>query len=90
MLPQSSPDGNQGMSKVEFSNTAINMISSLHGSDQPALERTITTIKKDLNDSTRVKKLKGYPNVYVARGDGLRIVFRKAGDSAIVTSVATS
>lgn len=76
------------MSQVVISNTAINMLSSLYPKDRRKVDLAIASVKADVENPDRVKKLDGYTNVFVARGNGLRAIFQRNGDSSVVTSVA--
>ena len=73
---------------VEVSNTAFNIISSMHRNDQARIQRTVDTVKSDVRDLSRATPLNGYSDVFVTRGHGLRMIFRKLGDKAIVTTVS--
>ncbi len=78
----------QGGSVVLISNTAANMLSSLHPHSRNKAQAAIENIKSDIDDPTKVKKLIGYDNVFVAYGHGMRVVFTREGDSSVVTSVS--
>lgn len=78
----------QAAADVEISNTAFNIISSMHHNDQARIQSTLEAVKADVRDFSRAKPLQGYSDVFVARGHGLRMIFRKLGDKAIVTTVA--
>jgi hypothetical protein len=73
---------------VEISNTAINMISSMHDGDQVRVRETLAAVEADVRDPSRVRRLPDYPDVFVARGRGLRVIFRTSGGKAFVTTVA--
>ncbi|MBV8687770.1 MAG: hypothetical protein JOZ90_03865 [Alphaproteobacteria bacterium] len=74
-------------SDVEISNTAINMISTMHHGDRARVEDTIARVIADVNGSN-VQRLRNYPDVFVARGGGLRVIFKKGGGKSYVTTVA--
>lgn len=72
---------------VLVSNTAANMVSSLHPFDQTGADATMATIRSSVLDSTKVKSIAGLENAFVARAGDLRVVFRTEGDSVLITSV---
>jgi len=78
----------QTSGEVEISNTAINMISSMHAGDRRQVEETIARVIADVNDSSKVKQLGDYSDVYVARGRGLRVIFKRGAGKSYVTTVA--
>jgi mRNA-degrading endonuclease RelE of RelBE toxin-antitoxin system len=73
--------------RVLISNTAANMISSLHPFNKSKANAALTTIKSSVLDPAKVKKIAGVDNAFVARAGDLRVVFKKEGDSVVITSV---
>lgn len=78
----------QLIGNVEISNTAINMISTMHGGDRARVAETIARVIADVNDTNSAQRLKDYPDVFVARGRGLRVIFKKGAGKSYVTTVA--
>jgi hypothetical protein len=78
----------QTSGEVEFSNTASNMISTMHGGNRDGVEGTIARVIADVKDTSKAKPLKNYPNVFVVHGRGLRVIFKKDGGKFYVTTVA--
>ena len=74
--------------RVSISNTASNMLSSLHPTSKTKANAAFAAIKSDMADPTKVKKLAGFDDTYVARGHGIRVVFKKDGDKSVITSIA--
>ena len=72
---------------VLVSNTAANMISSLYPFNKTKADATLATIRSSVLDQTKVKKIVGVENAFVARAGSLRVVFRTEGDSVFITSV---
>lgn len=64
------------------------MISSLVGASATKAKAAIKTIEADIKDPTKVRKLDGYDNVFVARGHGMRVVFKTEGESSVITAVS--
>ncbi|WP_407518541.1 hypothetical protein [Methylobacterium oryzisoli] len=73
--------------RVLVSNTAANMISSLHPFDKAEAESVLAMIKSSVLDPTRVKTIVGVDNAFVARAGDLRVVFKNEGDAIVITSV---
>lgn len=73
--------------RVLVSNTAVNMISSLHPFSKSEANAALATIKSSVLDPAKVKKIVGVENAFVARAGDLRVVFKKEGDSVLITSV---
>lgn len=78
----------QTSGEVEISNTAINMISTMHAGDRRKVDETIALVIADVNDTSKVKQLRDYSDVFVARGRGLRVIFKKGAGKSYVTTVA--
>lgn len=76
------------MADIEIGNPAYNMVSSLVGEDREQLDRVIEAVKANVLDGDRAVTLSGYDDVYVTRGRGLRVIFRKSDSRTVVTSVA--
>lgn len=74
--------------RVSISNTASNMLSSLFPTSAAKVDAAFETIKADMADPTKVQKLAGFDDVYVARGHGIRVVFKQDGYDAVITAVA--
>ena len=64
------------------------MLSSLFPTSTAKVDAAFKTIKADMADPTKVQKLAGFNEVYVARGHGIRVVFKQDGDDAVITAVA--
>ncbi|MGC1301466.1 MAG: hypothetical protein WA840_03735 [Caulobacteraceae bacterium] len=75
--------------RVLVSNTAANMISSLYPFNKTKANVALANIKSSVLDQTKVKKIVGVDNAFVARAGDLRVVFKNEGDSVIITSVIT-
>lgn len=73
--------------RVLVSNTAANMISSLHPFDKAEAEAALATIKSSVLDATKVTKIVGVDNAFVAPAGDLRVLFENEGDSIVITSV---
>jgi hypothetical protein len=73
--------------RVLVSNTAANMISSLHPFNRTKASAALATIKSSVLDPAKIKKIDGVDNAFVARAGDLRVVFKNEGDSVIITSV---
>ena len=73
--------------RVLVSNTAVNMIWSLHPFNKGKATAALEKIKSSVLDSTKVEPIIGADNAFVARAGNLRIVFKKEGDSVVITSV---
>lgn len=74
--------------RVSLSNTASNMLSSIFPTSQAKLKAALETIKADISDPAKVKKVAGFDDLYVARSDGMRVVFKRTDDASVITSVA--
>ncbi|WP_288582634.1 hypothetical protein [uncultured Methylobacterium sp.] len=74
--------------RVSISNTASNMLSSLFPTSTAKVDAAFETIKADMADPAKVQKLAGFDDLYVARGHGIRVVFKQDGDDAVITAVA--
>ncbi|MGX7704134.1 hypothetical protein [Methylobacterium sp. Gmos1] len=74
--------------RVSISNTASNMLSSLFPTSKAKVDAAFETIKADMADPANVQKLAGFDDVYVARGHGIRVVFKQDGDGTVITAVA--
>ena len=72
---------------VLVSNTAANMIASLHPFDKKEADAALATAKSSVLDPAKAKRIAGVDNAYVARAGKLRVVFRIEGDSVLITSV---
>ena len=73
--------------RVLVSNTAANMVSSLHPFDKAEADAVLATITSSVLDPAKVKAIAGVDNAFVARAGKLRVTFRMEGDSAVITSV---
>jgi hypothetical protein len=73
--------------RVLVSNTAANMISSLHPFNKTKASAALATIKASVLDPSKVRKIDGVDDAFVARAGDLRVVFKKEGDSVVITSV---
>ena len=73
--------------RVFVSNTAANMISSLHPFNKRKANAALETIKSSVLDSAKVKKIIGVDNAFVARAGALRVVFKREGNSVVISSV---
>ncbi len=80
-------DDAPGRPRVLVSNTAANMIASLHPFDQTEADATLMTIKASVLDPAKVKKIAGLDNAFVARAGDLRVLFKTEDDSVVITSV---
>ena len=80
---------NANPDRVRVSNTAANMISSLHPSSKSKASLTLAKIKSSVLDKSKAQRLTGVENAYVVRSGELRVVFKQEGDSVIITSVVT-
>lgn len=72
--------------RVYVSNTALNMISSLHLS-RPMAKATLENITSSVLDTTKAAPLPGVENGFVARAGKFRVLFRRKGDTVHITSV---
>ena len=72
---------------VLVSNTAANMMSSLHPFNKSKANAALTTIKSSVLDPAKVMKIAGVDNAFVARAGNLRVFFKKEGDSVVITSI---
>jgi len=73
--------------RVLVSNTAANMISSLHPFNKSKANAALATIKSSVLQPTKVKKIVGVDNAFVARAGKLRVFFKQEGDSLVITSI---
>lgn len=73
--------------RVLVSNTAANMITSLHPFDKTRANAALATIKSSVLDPEKTRKIVGVDNAFVARVGDLRVLFKNEGDSVIITSV---
>ncbi len=80
-------ENGSGSRRVLVSNTAANMISSLHPFDKSKADAVLARIKSSVLDSSKVKEIVGVDNAFVARAGDLRVVFRNEGNSVVITSV---
>ena len=76
-----------GSPQVLISNTAINMILSLHHADKERVNKTIQQLTFTVRDQSKAEPLKGLENVYVARSGDLRVIFKREGASVVIKSV---
>jgi hypothetical protein len=72
---------------VLVSNTAANMISSLHPFNKSKANAALATIKSSVLDPAKVKEIAGVDNAFVARAGDLRVLFETDGDAVVITSV---
>jgi mRNA-degrading endonuclease RelE of RelBE toxin-antitoxin system len=75
--------------RVLLSNTAANMISSLHPANKSKVSDALATIKSSVIDPANVKKIVGVDNAFVARAGDLRVFFKEEGESVVILSVVT-
>jgi mRNA-degrading endonuclease RelE of RelBE toxin-antitoxin system len=87
-MPNAEPESRSRAINVSVSNIAANMLSSLFHGDSSKVKKTLKSITMDIDDSTKVKKIQGYDNIFVARGDGMRIVFQRDDDVVVIISVS--
>jgi hypothetical protein len=73
--------------RVLVSNTAANMISSLHPFDKNKAKTALANVKSSVLDPAKVKKIAGVDNAFVARAGNLQVVFKKEGNSVVITSI---
>ncbi len=73
--------------RVVVSNTAANMISSLHPDNTSKANAAREKVKLSVLDQTKAKKIIGVDNAFVVRADDLRVIFKKEGDSVVITSI---
>ncbi|BCM82244.1 hypothetical protein [Methylobacterium indicum] len=75
--------------RVLVSNTAANMVSSLHPFDKSKAEATLAAVRSSFLDAEKAKieKIAGVDNAFVASVGDLRVMFKTEGDTVIVTSV---
>jgi hypothetical protein len=73
--------------RVLVSNTAANMILSLHPFNKSKANAALASIKSSVLDPSKVKKIVGVDNAFVARAGDLRVVFKNEGNSVLITSV---
>lgn len=76
-----------GSRPVLVSNTAANMISSLHPFNKIKANATLATVRSSVLDPAKVERITGVENTFVARAGELRVVFKNEGDSVLITSV---
>jgi mRNA-degrading endonuclease RelE of RelBE toxin-antitoxin system len=74
--------------RVSVSNTAANMLSSLSSGNSSKVAATIENITADIGDPNKVKKLQGFDNIFVARGHGVKVVYKDDDDVLTIISVA--
>ncbi|TGD96308.1 hypothetical protein [Methylobacterium nonmethylotrophicum] len=73
--------------RVLVSNSAADMISLLHPSDETAASATAAAIKASVLDPAKVNKLVGVDNAFVARAGELQVFFKIEGDTIVITSI---
>ena len=73
--------------RVLVSNTAANMISSLHPLDKSKEKAALSKVRSSVLDPAKVKKINGVNNAFVARAGNLRVIFKREGDAFVITSV---
>jgi mRNA-degrading endonuclease RelE of RelBE toxin-antitoxin system len=73
--------------RVLVSNSAANMISSLHPFDESEAKAVLETVKSSVLDASTVKKIAGVDDTFVARVGQLRVIFKQQGDAVVITSV---
>jgi hypothetical protein len=73
--------------RVLVSNTAANMIASLHPFNKTKANLELAKVKSSVLDPAKVKKIVGVENAFVTRAGDLRVVFKNEGDSFVITSV---
>ncbi len=83
---QQQEDGSIGR-HVLVSNTAVNMISSLHPSNRSKVNAALATIKSSVLNPANVRKIVGVDNAFVARAGNLRVFFKEEGDAVLITSI---
>jgi mRNA-degrading endonuclease RelE of RelBE toxin-antitoxin system len=87
-MPTAQRDGDSvGSPEVLISNTAINMISSLHHADNERVEKTIQQLTFMVKDQSKAEPLKGLENAYVVRSGDLRVIFKREGARLVIESV---
>lgn len=64
------------------------MISSLFKGSPGGVKAAIKTITSDISDPTKIRKIEGYENVFVSRGHGMRVMFKRDGEITVITSVS--
>ena len=72
---------------VEISNTAMNIIVTLHGHDPVHVRSTVEAIECIVRDTSCAKQVEGYPNMFAVRSGGMRVIYRTDDGRAIVTLV---
>ncbi len=73
---------------VRLNNTAANMLSVIYARNTSNFRQAVKSIEEDVSDPTKVKRVEGYDDVYVASGHGMNVVFQKDANLATVTAVA--
>lgn len=73
--------------RVLVSNAAANMVSSLYPSSKAKANATLAKIKLSVLDSSKIQKIAGVENAFVAHADNLFVVFKNEGDSVVITSI---
>ena len=73
--------------RVLVSNTAANMILSLHPFNKTKANAALATIESSVLDPAMVKKIVGVDSAFAAPTGDLRVVFTNKGDSVLITSV---
>lgn len=74
---------------VQISNTAATMLSTLYPKSPAKVKAAIVQIESDIDDPSKVRRVVGHDDVFVARGHGMRILFTRKGDTSVITSVAS-
>ncbi len=77
-----------GKFTVRLNTTATKMLSVLYARNTSKFRKAVLSIEQDISDPTKVKRIEGYDDVFVANGHGLNVVFQRDADSATVTAVA--
>ncbi len=75
---------------VRLSNTAATMLNALFGQDKSKIRTAMAQIEADIRDPAKVRRIVGRDGVYVAKGHGMRVVFKRENEAAVITSVATA
>ena len=73
--------------RVLVSNTAANMISSLHPLDKAKAKAALSKVRSSVLDPAEVERINGVNNAFVARAGKLRVIFKREGDGVVITSV---
>jgi mRNA-degrading endonuclease RelE of RelBE toxin-antitoxin system len=80
-------EGGSRSQRVSVSHTAANMISSLYPLNKSDASAALATIESSVLDPANVRKIVGVDNTFVARAGDLRVIFKKEGNSVVITSV---